>query len=72
MLIEVRCTTCGFPIAHLYEEWQKRTEAGEDPKKVLDDLGLTRYCCRRMLITHVELLKETIKFTLSSRKQTQF
>ncbi|MGJ7029329.1 DNA-directed RNA polymerase subunit N (RpoN/RPB10) [Methanothermobacter sp. DSM 3267] len=27
---------------------------GEDPGKVLDDLGLKRYCCRRMLISHVE------------------
>ncbi|WP_407378982.1 hypothetical protein [Methanobrevibacter sp.] len=26
----------------------------EDSKDILDDLGLTRYCCRRMLISHVE------------------
>ena len=31
-----------------------KVEAGEDSKDVLDDLGLTRYCCRRMLISHVE------------------
>jgi DNA-directed RNA polymerase subunit N len=23
--------------------------------KILDDLGLERYCCRRMLISHVDL-----------------
>ena len=28
--------------------------AEESSKDILDDLGLTRYCCRRMLISHVE------------------
>jgi DNA-directed RNA polymerase subunit N len=23
---------------------------------VLDDLGITRYCCRRMFLSHVELV----------------
>jgi DNA-directed RNA polymerase subunit N (RpoN/RPB10) len=25
-------------------------------KKILDDLGLTRYCCRRNLISNVDLM----------------
>jgi DNA-directed RNA polymerase subunit N len=28
----------------------------------MDDLGVARYCCRRMLLTHVELVDEIIKF----------
>jgi len=36
-------------------EYKKRTEL-EDPAKVMDDLGIERYCCRRMLLTHVELV----------------
>jgi len=28
----------------------------------LDDLGVTRYCCRRMLLSHVEIIDEIIKF----------
>ena len=72
MLIEVRCYTCGNPIGHLYDEWSRRKAEGDDPKDILDDLGLERYCCRRMLITHVELLKETIKFSLNAHKQRPF
>jgi len=30
----------------------------EDPAKVLDDLGVERYCCRRMLLAHVELVDD--------------
>jgi DNA-directed RNA polymerase subunit N len=63
MIIPVRCFTCGRVIGHLYEEYARRSEAGEDRQKVLDDLGLERYCCRRMLLTHVELIDEVMPFT---------
>jgi hypothetical protein len=29
---------------------------------VLNDLGVTRYCCRRMLLSHVEIIDEVMKF----------
>ncbi|MDI9620089.1 MAG: DNA-directed RNA polymerase subunit N [Candidatus Nezhaarchaeota archaeon] len=66
VIIPVRCFTCGKPIGHLYEEFKKRVEIGEDPKKVLDELHVKRYCCRRMLISHVDLIYEVLKFKKSS------
>lgn len=63
MIIPVRCFTCGKVIGHLYEEYARRTEAGEPAQKVLDDLKLERYCCRRMLLSHVELIDEVMPFT---------
>ncbi|MHA1911699.1 MAG: DNA-directed RNA polymerase subunit N [Candidatus Kariarchaeaceae archaeon] len=65
MLIPIRCFTCGKTIAHVYEEFVKRTREGseqEDPKEVLDDLGIKRICCRRMLVTHVNLVDDIINF----------
>ena len=62
MIIPVRCFTCGKPIGHLFEDFKKRTEAGEDPGKVLTELGLKRYCCRQVFIGHVDLLKEIVQF----------
>ena len=62
MIIPVRCFTCGKVIGHLWEEYKKRVESGEDPGKVLDDLGLKRYCCRQIFLTHKDLLPETDKF----------
>ncbi|MBN1134472.1 MAG: DNA-directed RNA polymerase subunit N [Methanosarcinaceae archaeon] len=55
-MIPVRCFTCGKVISSSWEEFKRRTEKGEEPAAVLDDLGLTRYCCRRMLLSHVELV----------------
>ena len=62
MIIPVRCISCGRVIAQLYEEYKKRTAEGEDPKKVLDSLGITTYCCRSAFMTHVDVAKEIMKF----------
>lgn len=62
MIIPIRCWSCGKPIAHLYEEFKERTEKGEDPKKVLDNLGLKRYCCRALFLGHVELIDTVAQF----------
>lgn len=51
----VRCFTCGKVIASVWEEYKRRVER-EDAGAVLDDLGVDRYCCRRMLLSHVELV----------------
>lgn len=73
MIIPVRCFTCGKVIGSIYEEFRKRyeeykraVEAGEKPKEtpkeILDDLGVERYCCRRMLLAHVDLLKDAAPY----------
>jgi DNA-directed RNA polymerase subunit N len=62
MMIPVRCFSCGKPIAHLYEEYKKRVADGESPKKVMDDLGLKRYCCRAMFMGQVDLIDEVAQF----------
>jgi DNA-directed RNA polymerase subunit N len=55
-MIPVRCFTCGKVIGSLWEEYSRRVREGESPEKVLDDLGVERYCCRRMLLSHVKLI----------------
>ena len=56
MMIPVRCFTCGNVIGEHYEEFDERSESGEDPAAVLDDLGVTRHCCRRMMVSHKDLV----------------
>jgi DNA-directed RNA polymerase subunit N len=58
----IRCFTCGSVIGDKYEEYWKRVEAGEDPGKVLDDIGVTRYCCRRMIISHAKVMNEVLYY----------
>jgi DNA-directed RNA polymerase subunit N len=58
MIIPVRCFTCGKVVGSAYNEYMRRTSLGEAPQKVLDDLGLERYCGRRMIISHANLIDE--------------
>ena len=30
----------------------------------MDKLGLTRYCCRRMLMTHVDLIEKLLRYAM--------
>ncbi len=62
MIVPVRCFSCGKVIGDKWEDFNKRVEAGENPGEVLDSLGVTRYCCRRMLLGHVEIIDDVLKF----------
>ena len=62
MIIPIRCWSCGKPIAQLWEEFNQRLEKGENRKEILDDLGLERYCCKAMMMVHVDLIDTAAKF----------
>lgn len=62
MIIPVRCMGCGKPIGHMWETYKQRLDAGEEAKKILDELGVERYCCRAALIGHADMLPEITKF----------
>ena len=65
MLIPVRCWSCGKVIAHVYEQYKEAVDSGEDESKVLDDLGMDLYCCRRMFVGHVDLIDEIAPFSIA-------
>ncbi len=71
MLIPVRCFTCGNLIADKYADFQNKIKSGEEPDKVLDSLGIERYCCRRMLLTTVETIQQVIPFYEAIQRRNQ-
>ena len=70
-VITVRCFTCGNLIADKNEDYQNKVRSGEDPAKVLDSLGVTRYCCRRMLLTSLETIQQIIPFYEAIQRRHQ-
>ncbi|MEM0042417.1 MAG: DNA-directed RNA polymerase subunit N [Thermofilaceae archaeon] len=62
MIIPIRCFTCGALIADKWNKFAERVARGDDPAKVLDELGVKRYCCRRMLLSHVDLIDTVLKY----------
>jgi len=65
MIIPVRCFSCGKPIGHLWEEFKKRVQEGEQPKKILDEMGLERFCCRSMFLGQTDLIELVGEFKRS-------
>ena len=63
MIIPVRCFSCGGLIAHKWEEFNEKKEAGTDVMTALDELGFDLYCCRRMFVSHIDLISEVAPFS---------
>ena len=62
MLIPVRCFTCNKVIGSSWEPYQKLLSEGHGPQEALLKLGLKRYCCKRMILAHVDLCDKIIKY----------
>lgn len=43
-------------MGHLWAPFKDRVAKGENRKKILDDLGAERYCCRALLMGHIDLI----------------
>lgn len=69
MIVPVRCFTCGKLVADKYEEFTARMKAGEDPKLVLDTLGLKRYCCRRTVISSLDVTEQLMPYYQAQRRR---
>ncbi|HEV51488.1 MAG TPA: DNA-directed RNA polymerase subunit N [Thermoprotei archaeon] len=46
-----------------WEDYQKAVASGEEPAKVLDELGIKRYCCRRMFLTYYDLADQVLEYS---------
>jgi len=62
MIIPIRCISCGKPVGHLWETYQADVRKGKSSKNVLDSLGLQRYCCRSLFLTHKDTVKQVGQF----------
>lgn len=71
MIIPIRCFTCGKVMADISDYYEKEKNKLEETNdvdsayknfekihtgKILDSLGLKRYCCRRNLIANIDMM----------------
>ncbi|MCL4323149.1 MAG: DNA-directed RNA polymerase subunit N [Candidatus Thermoplasmatota archaeon] len=72
MIIPVRCFSCGRVIGSDYRRFESelnqiriknRDPTPDEISAIMDKLGLERYCCRRMVLSQIELIDEIMPFS---------
>ena len=73
-MIPVRCFTCGKVISNVWEDYKKRVDERKKEMEtdeimvedmvedILDELEVKRYCCRRMILSHKEMVDELARY----------
>lgn len=67
MIIPVRCFTCGKVVGNKWDTYLELLQLEYSEGDAMDALGLMRYCCRRMLMTHVDLIEKLLLYNTLER-----
>ncbi|KAI0084835.1 8 kDa subunit-domain-containing protein, partial [Irpex rosettiformis] len=68
-IIPVRCFSCGKVVG---DKWVEYVQMIKDMPEgdALNALQLKRYCCRRMVLTHVDLIEKLLQYNRTFPPQT--
>ncbi|KAK0237664.1 8 kDa subunit-domain-containing protein [Armillaria nabsnona] len=66
-IIPVRCFSCGKVIGDKWNDYLKLLSNDKTEGDALDELQLKRYCCRRMVLTHVDLIEKLLHYNPMER-----
>ena len=62
MIIPIRCFTCNKVIGDKWEKYQENIKNGIEEKLIFKKLGIKRYCCKNILLSHVDIIDKTLKY----------
>ena len=68
MIIPMQCFTCGKMLSHKWNVYAHQISTGKNPATVLDELGFRRYCCRRMMLTNVDLTQKSMETYITQKE----
>ncbi|WFD26438.1 DNA-directed RNA Polymerase II subunit L [Malassezia nana] len=72
MIIPVRCFSCGKVVGDKWDAYLALLIDGLTEGEALTKLQLHRYCCRRMVLTHVDLIERLLHYNIHERKSKPF
>ena len=64
MLINIRCISCSKVLANKWYAYLKKVQeqeaSGKEDEgkgKILEELGITKMCCKRHMLTHIDIFE---------------
>ncbi|KAJ3544672.1 hypothetical protein NM688_g5713 [Phlebia brevispora] len=67
MIIPVRCFSCGKVVGDKWNAYLDLLGRDYSEGDALNELQLKRYCCRRMVLTHVDLIEKLLQYNPNER-----
>jgi len=61
-MLPVRCYTCNKVLGNKGATFEKMKNSGVELDQVWNALGLTRQCCKTIMITHVDLTEDMMQY----------
>lgn len=62
-MIPIRCFTCNKIIGNKWETYKTHLESGMSTSEAFTEIGLRRYCCKRMFLGHVEIIDKLLLYS---------
>ena len=63
MIIPVRCYSCGKILGNKWQNFNELVSEGTPEGKALDIMKLKKYCCRAVMLSHVNLIDKIILYS---------
>ena len=60
MIIPVRCYSCSKLNGNMWDRYLQLLQSERSEREVLDELWFNRFCFRRMMLTHVDLIEKIL------------
>jgi DNA-directed RNA polymerase subunit N (RpoN/RPB10) len=62
MIIPIRCFTCNKIIANKWQKYINHINSGMDSNKAFIQIGIIKYCCKRMFLGHIDIINKIILY----------
>jgi len=72
MLIPVRCYTCGKVVGNKWNHYNDLCKEGKTQEQAFQLLGLRRYCCKRVLLGHIDIIDTLMAYQQPMMTESQF
>jgi len=63
MIIPVRCYSCGKVLGNKWQNYNELVSKGIPEGEALDKVKLKKYCCRAVMLSHVNLIDKIILYS---------